>query len=263
MAIFNKIQTKLPVVLLFAILSTATLFLLAACGEHGVTTAGQNQGVLLYSSDPDIELYPTAKSFCEVENGSNDTFTLTISNNGAELPLQINSLIFLEGNYFRIYNPPPIPSTILPGESLEIPITFEPLFQQSGYAILQIGSNDPDEPEVLFYMGGNGVSEKTSPEDQIAYILNFIEDAIDQETLTGLGPGNSAPNRLNAFTNMIKTAGSYIEEGNFTEAAGQLHAAYHKTDEQLNPPDFVTGQAAQPLASMIQCLRSELEKTQQ
>ncbi len=246
---------------MFSILSTATLFLLAGCGEHGMTTAGQDKAVALYSTEPEIELSPTRMYFCEVEYGSDNTFILTVSNSGTELPLQINSLIFLEGYEFKIYKPPPIPSIILPGESLEIPITFEPLLGMSGYALLQIGSNDPDEPEVLVNMGGNGVTDKTSPEVQIANILKFIEDAESQEALTGFGPGKSAPNRLDALTNMIETAGSYIEAGDVEEAVGQLDAAYLKVDELLNPPDFVTGEATQPLAQMIQCLSNDLART--
>jgi hypothetical protein len=260
---FYNIPPKLPVVVMFTILLTITLFFLASCGEHGITTAGHDTAVSLYSSEPDIDLSPTSMYFCEVEYGSSNTFVLTISNNATELPLQINSLIFVEGYEFCIHDPPPIPSIILPGESLQIPITFRPLLGKIGYALLQIGSNDPDEPEVLVYMGGNGLSQITSPEDQIVNILNFIEDAAIKETLTGLGPGKSAPNRLNAFTNMIKTAGSYIEEDDFEKAAGQLDAAYHKTDELLNPPDFVTGEATQPLAQMILCLSNDLENAQQ
>jgi hypothetical protein len=242
---FYNIPPKLPVVVMFTILLTITLFFLASCGEHGITTAGHDTAVSLYSSEPDIDLSPTSMYFCEVEYGSSNTFVLTISNNATELPLQINSLIFVEGYEFCIHDPPPIPSIILPGESLQIPITFRPLLGKIGYALLQIGSNDPDEPEVLVYMGGNGLSQITSPEDQI------------------VKPGKSAPNRLNAFTNMIKTAGSYIEEDDFEKAAGQLDAAYHKTDELLNPPDFVTGEATQPLAQMILCLSNDLENAQQ
>jgi hypothetical protein len=257
------IRINLPVVFILGMLSTAILVFLSGCGEHGITTAGQDKPIPLYSSEPDIVLSPTSMYFCEVEYGSSNTFLLSISNNGTELPLQINSLIFLEGYDFRIYAPPPIPSTILPGETLQIPITYEPQLDEDGSAFLQIGSNDPDEPEVRVYLGGNGVMESTSPAEQIANILSFIDDAVRQEALTGLGPGKSAPNRLKAFTNMIKTVGAYIEEGDLKEAAGQLNAAYHKTDELLNPPDFVTGEAVRPLAQLIQCLRNDLAYTQQ
>ncbi|MFC1792531.1 hypothetical protein ACFL3Q_02975 [Planctomycetota bacterium] len=96
------------------------------------------------------------------------------------------------------------------------------------------------------------------PIDEIEEILDFVDDSVEDGTLTGDGPGKSAGNRLNALINMLEEAQSLIEAGLYEEACDQLWSAYRKCDGVARPPDFVTGDAADDLAVMILLMMDEL-----
>jgi len=96
------------------------------------------------------------------------------------------------------------------------------------------------------------------PSEQLDMILGFFDESVSNETLTGVGPGKSAKNRLNALRNMLEAAREHIGEGSIAEACQQLLDAYKKTDGNPKPPDFVTGEAASELANKIQALRANL-----
>ena len=99
-----------------------------------------------------------------------------------------------------------------------------------------------------------------SPEEQAQAIQDFVDSSVEQGTLVGNGPNNNASKgKLKAFQNMLKSAYDLIESGDIQGACNQLMAAYKKTDGQPNPPDFVKGDAAVQLASMIQNLMDSLE----
>lgn len=92
----------------------------------------------------------------------------------------------------------------------------------------------------------------SEPHVMIAETLEFFDASVESETLVGEGPGNSAEHRLNALRNMLEAASDLIDDGLIQEACQQLRAAYKKCDGQPNPPDFVTGEATEELADMIQ-----------
>ncbi|MHC4436123.1 MAG: hypothetical protein ACYS3S_02100 [Planctomycetota bacterium] len=96
------------------------------------------------------------------------------------------------------------------------------------------------------------------PIEEIEEILDFVDESVEDGTLTGNGPGNSAGNRLNALRNMIENAAALIEDGFYEEACDQLWSAYRKCDGKLRPPDFVAGEAAEDLADMILLMMDEL-----
>jgi hypothetical protein len=102
------------------------------------------------------------------------------------------------------------------------------------------------------------VQVEIPPEQQIINILNFIDDSVAEGNLAGIGPGNSAANRLNALKNMISAARNFIVQDRIADACRQLLDAYKKTDGNPSPPDFVTGDAAAVLAAMIESVREEL-----
>lgn len=88
--------------------------------------------------------------------------------------------------------------------------------------------------------------------------LLFIALSVEDGSLVGDGPSDSAENRLNALINMLEVASDLIEEGLYEEACEQLLAAYGKCDGDPRPPDFVAGDAAEELADMIQGVMDEL-----
>ncbi|MDP3939278.1 MAG: hypothetical protein Q8R92_14235, partial [Deltaproteobacteria bacterium] len=83
-------------------------------------------------------------------------------------------------------------------------------------------------------------------------ILAFFDDACDQGTLVGRGPGKSADGRKNALRKMLETAETLINNESPNDACHQLLSALHRTDGGRDPKkDFVEGEAAPTLADMI------------
>ncbi len=101
--------------------------------------------------------------------------------------------------------------------------------------------------------------EVDSYEDQIEAIEEYFDDAATLGELIGVGATEtSAAGKLNAVENMLECAEHLIDIGDFEGACLKLHDAYQKTDGLWPPPDFVTGPAAEELATMIMDLMASL-----
>lgn len=96
----------------------------------------------------------------------------------------------------------------------------------------------------------------STPSEQVEAVVNYIETAIAAGDLVGVGSGNSADKKVQALINMIGAAGDLLEAGQTIEGCQQLAAIYLKVDGTTPPPDFVTGNAREDLASAIQGLRN-------
>jgi len=108
---------------------------------------------------------------------------------------------------------------------------------------------------ILWHYTGESVP---APIEQISQILEFTEDSVADGMLEGVGRGESADKKLGAWVNMLEFAGYAIMSDNYDIACDQLTAALAKCDGQSPPPDFVEGDAAGDLATMIQELIMEL-----
>ena len=209
-----------------------------------------------------IKVSPAEYDFGDVELGSSSSTIITITNplgGSYEDPLYIENISLTggdSGSFAVTVNP--AGSTVLPGESNDVGITFTPSAEGYVSTTLQIESDDPVFPLIEVSLVGEGVFEEPDPEGQIAAILSFTDASVEAGTLTGDGPGSSAGNRLNALQDMIEACGDLIEDELYEEACGQLAAALKKCDGQPKPPDFVTGPAALVLRSMIEVLRTTL-----
>ncbi len=205
--------------------------------------------------EPNIAVSPLSHDFGDVELGTSSTVVVTISNVGnGELTV---SGIGLQTD-FAITSVPPASIVIGPSETVDVEITYTPTVLGRNSAVLKITSDDPDEPVVEVQLSAVGVEIPPPPSEQIANILAFFDTSVDDGTLAGDGPVNSAEKRLNALRNMLEAAGDLIENDLFEVACQQLIDIYKKTDGQPKPPDFVKGDAAPELASMIVELRGSL-----
>lgn len=216
--------------------------------------------VSTFSLPPDIDVSPAEYDFGEVELGTSSTVIITISNAGCG-DLTVDSIEFAAGSSadFDIATVPSLPAVVAPDSTLaDVVITYTPSAAGLASAVLNIGSNDPDEPLVAVSLSGTGVVVEPPPSEQIQATLDFFDASVDDGTLVGDGPGNSAENRLNALRNMIETAGDLIEDGLLDDACQQLQDVYKKTDGEPRPPDFVTGEAASELAILIQDLLTNI-----
>jgi len=92
-------------------------------------------------------------------------------------------------------------------------------------------------------------------------ILDFLKKSVEEEKLGPIKEGKPGQGQLGALINMIETAGNLIEGELIEDACWQLQDALAKTDGLAPPesaPDFVTGEAAEELASKIQELMTSL-----
>jgi hypothetical protein len=99
-------------------------------------------------------------------------------------------------------------------------------------------------------------SVKTTP--TIDDIIDFIAE---HEDIEGIGPGNSANNKYNAFMNMLLTVADLIEAGNNSRTCGLMNSIMKKCDGLPKPPDFIDGntETMGTLMGMLDDLTSSLE----
>lgn len=205
---------------------------------------------------PDIEVSPASYDFGNVLWGQTSTAMFTISNVGSgELTLSAISLSNALG-VFSITSAPSLPKTLAAGQSATVEVTFSPkAIQPYTGSLLNIVSNDTDEPSINISLSGRGALADT-PSEQVEAVTNYIQDSVAAGELTGVGSGNSADKKVQALINMIEAAGDLLEAGQTTEGCQQLADIYLKVDGLTPPPDFVTGPAREGLASAIQGLRT-------
>jgi parallel beta-helix repeat protein len=209
---------------------------------------------------PDIEVAPTYYDFGNVEVITTRNMVITISN-VAKGELEITDLVFTaESNPdFTIAEPLTLPITIGPGETIDIQIIYTPTAEGYGEAALQIASNDIDEELVTVTLVGVGEITELPPAEQIALIQTFYEDTIASGDLVGNGPNDkAAQNRLNALGNMLRAASDLIISEEYNGAIHLLTQISRRCDGNPTPPDFVAGDAAQPLHTMIIDLIADL-----
>ena len=205
---------------------------------------GTEEGtVLVRDIDPDGGTYPDE---------------LTVSNGVlyfvAYDPLYSRELFRSDGSYLGTQ----IVHDVRPGgdPSIEVDVTFTPAAAGPASGLLHaIGF----ENDVRVPLAGAGVAPEPTPEELIAEILTAFDAAVADGSLAGAGPGASAAGRLGALRNMLAAAQAFIDAGDVAAACTQLLDAYNRTDGLPIPPDFVEGDAAAALASMIQDLRDLLE----
>jgi len=104
----------------------------------------------------DLRLSQLGFSFLS-EVGKADTASLTVFNNGAELPLEIASYGLTPAAHpaFAVSGPA-APLTIPVGGSVMLALRFAPAAATAGTAVLRIASNDPDQPAIDVEMSGLG-----------------------------------------------------------------------------------------------------------
>jgi hypothetical protein len=115
---------------------------------------------------------PESMNFPDVPYGTTETQTLTLTNADLALPLNINSI---EWTFMMYYDPlgeslPAfsfaadrlVPSTLLPGESMTIDITFSPIddgIMSFVSAEMRITNTSGNDPSLNFFVVGLGVND--------------------------------------------------------------------------------------------------------
>jgi len=236
----------IQVIAIFAIFAATALFL------PGITIASVS---------------PPSWDFGEVELGSSRAAIVRIS--GPDTQVILLTAFWLEqgsSNDFSVKTTIPESGIQLrPGLFVEIEIVYTPSTIGPTSAILYIHT-DPRVFLETVNLSGTGIAKVSLPSQperiSVADILAFFDKSVDTGYIEGDGKGKSAPNRLKALRNMIRSTGKMIEEGNKDIAFDKLLTILKKTDGQRSPdspPDFVKGKGAYNLAGMIEGLMQQLE----
>jgi uncharacterized repeat protein (TIGR02543 family) len=114
-------------------------------------------------------------------------------------------------------------------------------------------------PAAIIMNGNKSVTANFRELSPVELILIFIKEAVDEGTLTGSGPGNSASGRLGAFINMMEAVENLIQKGKTGEALQKLEDIYAKMDGEPRPPDFISGPAVIERTEQIQRLMASLK----
>jgi hypothetical protein len=202
----------------------------------------------------------TGYDFGEVEVGASKTTFVRLTNPGSTL-ITLTGLVFgkTDCNNFSIISLPES-MTIPPDETQNVEIGYSPSTIGNCSDTLKIYSGSPFPSQVTFT--GSGIepaSTKNEPDDtaqpflaQMENIIAFMNTCIGDGSVNGSGAGNSAESRLKAFKTTLVVTSHLIDNGNLEAAYNKLKEIYKKIDGKPKPKDFVSGDNAPQLASMIQ-----------
>lgn len=242
--------------------------LLTGVDENGdamsIPLALENGAVLNLSitqTAPDIEVLPAllAWDLGDVELGQSTTMMVQIFNHG-NADLTVSSVTLTGDASYEITAGPATPLVIAPSTNIgfDFEVTFAPTAEGTATATVQIVSDDVDESLVEVALTGVGIITVIPPLQQIQDILDYFDASVDDGTLVGYGPGNSASKRLKALRNMIKSASDLINAGAYEQAINQLESISKKIDGVSKPQDFAVGDAVAELNAMIEALIADL-----
>jgi hypothetical protein len=207
-----------------------------------------------------IEVSPLSYNFEKVELGKSKVFTVSISNKGCG-PLIISN-VGLKTDFAITSFSSPL-ATIQPNESINLDIAYAPTKLGKNSAVLVINSNDTSTPSVEVQLSAKGVLTLLSPSEQIANILAFFDESVEQGTLRWARPGRghnpaSARQFMKIMRNMIEAAANSIEQGKYEKACGQLDKITEYFDGQNSPHESITGPAAPQMVGKLQILMQTL-----
>ena len=135
---------------MFRVISTVLCFivLLGGCSDYNLTAIPKDL-------KPEIVVTPEEYNFGALDaNGLSGEFSISISNVGSGR-LDIDDVLLLDGNSnFSLSNL--LESSLEPGQSTELTVTYDPGTYEVNSDIVSIWSNDEDETNILVPLDGAG-----------------------------------------------------------------------------------------------------------
>ncbi|MDH3745345.1 MAG: hypothetical protein OES47_09615 [Acidobacteriota bacterium] len=204
---------------------------------------------------PGLRVIPRGIDFGEVGVKDSRVEILELRNEG-DAALAISDLTLMsEGGHFGFPSMPVPPIVLPPNTSASLLVEFAPTEGGDLSGAVTIESDDPDDPLLIVPLAGIGRTLIEQAQDLVA----AFDEAVAFGSLSGVGPGRSAENRLETLGSMLEEAALLLEAGFIEEACGQLHAAFFHVDGTSTPSDFVAGPAAEEFAQAIRDLRERLD----
>lgn len=241
--------------------------------------AGEALGVLQITSDdadtpvaqvvltgvgivPEIAVEPVSLDFGQMDIGTSAAQSMTIANYG-DAQLIVQSIAWTEDSSadFAVAVLPELPLVIEPNSMVELSIVYTPTTEGAAAAILEIGSDDLDQPLATLAVAGGAVNPVIPPLQQIDAIIAFYNESVQNGTIQGVGRGHSAQAHIKVVRNMLLFTRSLIRCGYDLYATIALTEIAKFTDGEPRPKDMITGPAVAELNAKINTLITTL-KTQ-
>jgi hypothetical protein len=83
-----------------------------------------------------------------------------------------------------------------------------------------------------------GIDVALEPDLTVDDIIDFI---VENEDIEGVGSGNSANNKYNAYMNMLLVTADLVDAASYDAACNKLESIFKKCDGLPKPPDFIDG----------------------
>lgn len=211
-----------------------------------------------------IQVDPMTWDYGEVELGASEPMSFTITSMGPDTKLRIDGIALAdnESGAYEITSitPEPVyPMYLEVGETAEVVVTFAPGAVGVETASLFILSNAHNDPTFYVPLQGEGIINEPTPGEMMEDLIDTFGDCVENETLFGIGQGNSVASHLRVFAGMLDAADDLIEIGDLDGACRPLDHAYGKSDGLAQPPDFVAGQCVTTINAMIGEVMEALE----
>ena len=207
----------------------------------------------LTASAQNIDVDPLVWDYGDIVVGESATQIFTLTSEGPT-PLTIHLIEITDDASvsFTIVSGETGSQILLPGEFIEIEVVFAPTGVGYLEAFMYISSNasSPDN-ELYVPLAGVGVTDATGIEEIMSDLLDEVDFAFGSGELQGVGSGNSASHRADAFMNMLYSTNDLIAAGEYETACEQFWQAYRRLDGAHRPPDFVEGPATDGIGLLI------------
>jgi len=180
-----------------------------ASGEDGKFT------VVEPPAEADIKVAPTSHDFGDVFINSSASQSFVIANLGTvNLEVDATTLTGANANQFKIESGE-APLTIVPGDSQNLVVSFNPISLGAKTATLEITSNDPDQNILNLSLSGNGLPalepDITVQPNQLEFgNVDLGSVSIIRITISNVGVGNLTVNSTNVSG---ANAGEFIIKG--------------------------------------------------
>jgi hypothetical protein len=208
----------------------------------------------------DIKVTPRNYNFGKVKLGSEKSKSISVSSISGAFVIVNYTFSPNSSPDFRISSTP-LSDAVSRGMNAYFEITFKPTSPGLHVAALSISLRQGME---VFHVPVNfkGFGEGPTPRDRITEIQTFVDKAIQEGTLAGVGEGATAQRCLKEFKEQIRIAIMFLKNGIKEEACRLFLDAIRKMDGKSsaeNAPDFVQGEATRELSRMIRDLRHTLK----
>ncbi len=212
----------------------------------------------------DIDVPTVEYDFGQADIGTTRSGFITVYNTGSvNLTLQVLNILQEDPGQFEVAPLQQVPVTIEPETAIDIEILYTPAMEGISEAVLQIISDDLDEPVVEVALAGEGLLVELTPAEQMAVIVEYYQTCLQEGTIEGVGRGRRQAHAAYCFTKTLSVAQQLIDAGYDRYALIALKIAEQQCDGQKRPRDLVEGEAVGMLNVMLNDLIASIEETQE